>query len=55
MDFVTKLNAGWHDLMEKKSDPRVADWPLMSSPFPTLAIVLGYVYIVKVRSLRYLN
>jgi hypothetical protein len=29
------------------SDPRTAKWPLMSSPFPTLAICLGYVYIVK--------
>ena len=30
------------------SDPRTAKWPLMSSPFPTLAICLSYVYIVKV-------
>jgi len=30
------------------SDPRTAKWPLMSSPFPTLAICLGYVYVVKV-------
>lgn len=29
-------------------DPRTRDWPMMSSPFPTLAICLGYVYIVKV-------
>lgn len=30
------------------TDPRTKDWPLMSSPFPTLAICLTYVYIVKV-------
>lgn len=48
MDIVKKINAGWHDLMENKGDPRVANWPLMSSPFPTLGIVLGYVYFVKV-------
>jgi hypothetical protein len=30
------------------ADPRVKDWPLMSSPFPTLAICLGYIYFVKV-------
>lgn len=29
-------------------DPRTKDWPLMSSPFPTLVICLGYVYLVKV-------
>lgn len=30
------------------SDPRTKDWPMMSSPFPTLAVCLSYVYIVKV-------
>jgi hypothetical protein len=30
------------------ADPRTAKWPLMSSPFPTLAICLSYVYVVKV-------
>jgi hypothetical protein len=30
------------------SDPRTADWLLMSSPFPTLAICLIYVFAVKV-------
>ncbi|KAJ8920046.1 hypothetical protein NQ315_011696 [Exocentrus adspersus] len=39
---------GYHDLMDNKSDPRVNDWFLMSSPFPTMAICLTYVYIVKV-------
>lgn len=28
-------------------DPRTKDFPLMSSPFQTLGICLGYVYIVK--------
>lgn len=28
--------------MENRSDPRVKDWFLMSSPFPTLAICLSY-------------
>lgn len=36
------------DLMENKSDERVKDWPLMSSPIPTLAICLTYAFIVKV-------
>jgi hypothetical protein len=30
------------------ADPRVNDWLLMSSPFPTLAICLIYAYFVKV-------
>jgi hypothetical protein len=30
------------------SDPRTAKWPLMSSPFPTVAICLSYIDIVKV-------
>ncbi|XP_012288595.1 elongation of very long chain fatty acids protein AAEL008004 [Orussus abietinus] len=39
---------GYHDLMNNKSDPRVNDWFMMSSPFPTLAICLFYAYFVKV-------
>lgn len=39
---------GYRDLMDNKSDPRVNDWFLMSSPLPTLAICLSYAYFVKV-------
>ncbi|XP_030760378.1 elongation of very long chain fatty acids protein-like [Sitophilus oryzae] len=38
---------GYRDVMDNYSDPRVKDWFLMSSPFPTLFICLTYVYIVK--------
>lgn len=38
----------YHDLMENKSDPRVRDWPLMSSPFPTILICITYAYSMKV-------
>ena len=51
MDMLYRINAGWRDLMDNKSDPRTADWPLMSSPFPTIAICMAYVYIVKVSTL----
>jgi elongation of very long chain fatty acids protein 7 len=34
--------------MDNKSDPRVKDWFLMSSPFPTLMICLCYAYFSKV-------
>ncbi|XP_070499657.1 very long chain fatty acid elongase 7-like [Chironomus tepperi] len=47
MEIVRQISAGWRDLMENKSDPRVANWPLMSSPFPTIGICLSYVFIVK--------
>ncbi|KAK3913334.1 Elongation of very long chain fatty acids protein [Frankliniella fusca] len=46
--YVSGLIEGYHDLMDNKSDQRVKDWFLMSSPFPTLAICLTYVYCVKV-------
>lgn len=39
---------GYRDLMDNKSDPRVNDWPMMSGPFPTLAICMFYAYFVKV-------
>ncbi|KAF4529114.1 hypothetical protein B566_EDAN015384 [Ephemera danica] len=36
------------DVFDKYGDPRVQGWLLMSSPLPTLAICMGYVYLVKV-------
>lgn len=48
MEFINSIVDGYHDLMDNKSDQRVKDWFLMSSPFPTLAICLTYVFIVKV-------
>lgn len=42
-----------HFFLQKKkfffvfnTDPRVNDWPLMDSPFPTLIMVITYLYIV---------
>lgn len=48
MDLVNKVYGGWRYLMDDLSDPRTNDWPLMSSPFPTIAISLTYAYCVKV-------
>ncbi|XP_020808437.1 elongation of very long chain fatty acids protein AAEL008004 [Drosophila serrata] len=48
MEYLTNFYDGWRDLMDNKSDPRTRDYPLMSSPFPTIAISLTYAYIVKV-------
>lgn len=33
-------------VVEEISDPRVSEWPLMASPWPTLAFVLLYLYTV---------
>nr|XP_026485761.1 elongation of very long chain fatty acids protein AAEL008004-like [Vanessa tameamea]XP_026485763.1 elongation of very long chain fatty acids protein AAEL008004-like [Vanessa tameamea] len=32
----------YEDLMDNRGDPRVKDWPMMSSPWPTLAACLCY-------------
>ena len=46
--YVRIVYDSYRDLMDNKSDPRVNDWFLMSSPWPTLAICLSYAYFVKV-------
>lgn len=48
MAQIIKFFDDFHTMLEKNGDPRTAKWLLMSSPFPTLAICLCYVYIVKV-------
>uniref|UniRef100_A0A1Q3EUP2 Elongation of very long chain fatty acids protein n=1 Tax=Culex tarsalis TaxID=7177 RepID=A0A1Q3EUP2_CULTA len=48
MALIMKYIDTMHHYMDKYSDPRTRDWPLMSSPLPTLALCLGYVYLVKV-------
>ena len=30
------------------SDPKTADWPLVATPWPTIALVAMYLFIVKV-------
>lgn len=46
--LVHNIIDGYHDLMENKSDPRVSNWGMMGSPFPTLGICLFYAYFSKV-------
>lgn len=48
MAQIIKFFDDFHTMLETNGDPRTAKWPLMSSPFPTLAICLGYIYAVKV-------
>ncbi|XP_022918606.1 very long chain fatty acid elongase AAEL008004-like [Onthophagus taurus] len=46
--LVSNILEKYHDLMDNRSDPRVNDWWMMSSPLPTLAICIFYVYFSKV-------
>ncbi|CAB0012652.1 unnamed protein product [Nesidiocoris tenuis] len=48
MALLLKYMDDIQDLFDKNGDPRTRNWPLMSSPFPTLLICLSYVYLVKV-------
>lgn len=48
MAFVVNAVKHVNSFINKYQDPRTADFFLMSSPFYTLGICLGYVYIVKV-------
>lgn len=48
MALIMKYIDSMHHYLNKFGDPRTQNWPLMSSPFPTLALCLGYVYLVKV-------
>uniref|UniRef100_A0A336MSK9 Elongation of very long chain fatty acids protein n=1 Tax=Culicoides sonorensis TaxID=179676 RepID=A0A336MSK9_CULSO len=45
--ILTNAYDWYRDLMDNRSDPRVKDWPMMSSPFPTLALCLFYAYFSK--------
>lgn len=42
--MATRLALWYNDLMDNRSDPRVHDWAMMASPWPTLACCLGYAY-----------
>ncbi|GLV46213.1 uncharacterized protein CBL_09992 [Carabus blaptoides fortunei] len=46
--LVTSVIDKYHDLMDNKSDPRVNQWFMMSSPLPTLLICISYAYIARV-------
>ncbi|KAK6639800.1 Elongation of very long chain fatty acids protein 7 [Polyplax serrata] len=48
LGLIDSIVEEYRDTMDHKSDPRVKDWPMMSSPFPTLAICLFYAYFSKV-------
>ncbi|XP_050085359.1 elongation of very long chain fatty acids protein [Anopheles aquasalis] len=45
--ILTNMHDWYRDLMDNQSDPRVAGWPMMSSPFPTLGLCIFYAYFSK--------
>ncbi|XP_055903892.1 elongation of very long chain fatty acids protein AAEL008004 isoform X1 [Eupeodes corollae] len=48
MALIMKYIDSMQRYMDSYGDSRTKDWPMMSSPFPTLAACLTYVYLVKV-------
>lgn len=46
--LVTSVIDKYHDILDNKSDPRVNQWFMMSSPLPTLLICLSYAYVARV-------
>ncbi|XP_036323388.1 elongation of very long chain fatty acids protein AAEL008004 isoform X2 [Rhagoletis pomonella] len=48
MALIMKYIDSMQRYMDSHGDSRTKDWPMMSSPFPTLAVCLTYVYLVKV-------
>lgn len=45
MDWLNKLQT----FLDQNGDPRVQDWPLMKSPFPTWIICISFAYLMKVQ------
>lgn len=50
-----KILQNFYEFLETKGDPRVADWPLMTSPFPTMLLCLTYAYLVKVSGPKWME
>lgn len=45
----------FHRMLDEHADPRVNDWFMMSSPLPTLLVVITYVVSVKVSGKKFLS
>nr|CAD7267403.1 unnamed protein product [Timema shepardi] len=52
---ISAVVDGYKKFMETKSDPRTADWFLMSSPMPLLIILISYLYFVNKAGPRYMK
>ncbi|XP_019870257.1 elongation of very long chain fatty acids protein AAEL008004 [Aethina tumida] len=38
----------YHNVVDRISDPRTTDWPLMQSPLPTITMVVTYLYVILI-------
>lgn len=45
----------FHTFLEVNGDARVKDWPLMSSPLPTITICLTFAYLVKIAGPKWME
>lgn len=52
---VLNMIGNTYERLMSQADPRVADWPLMSGPLPTMVICLCYVLTVKVIGPRFMK
>lgn len=48
------LNRSFKSFLDQ-GDPRVKDWPLMQSPFPGVAMIVAYIYFVKVAGPQFMK
>ncbi|XP_046742153.1 elongation of very long chain fatty acids protein AAEL008004-like isoform X1 [Diprion similis] len=55
MSVIMQYVDQFHEILDKHADSRTTNWFLMSSPFPTLFICLGYVYLVKVLGPKFME
>ena len=52
-DSYRDLGRGWqsvvhfYDHLMDLGDPRVAEWPLMASPWPTCVLIIAYLYLTN--------
>jgi len=42
------INYVYHDFWEENGDPRLKSYPLMDTPWSTLALIALYLYVVKI-------
>eukprot|EP00092_Neocalanus_flemingeri_P041360 GFUD01045035.1.p1 GENE.GFUD01045035.1~~GFUD01045035.1.p1 ORF type:complete len:358 (+),score=65.53 GFUD01045035.1:94-1167(+) len=53
--WVNRVMGSYNYLMDDLRDPRVDNWPLMSSIWPTTFICVAYVYVVKVLGPKFME
>ncbi|GAB1861221.1 Elongation of very long chain fatty acids protein [Camponotus japonicus] len=52
---MEQIYNSYNNLFIKSSDPLTREWPLISSPFPLMFIIFGYLYLVLYGGPRYMK